>query len=386
MAPPKAKIASIGHPTAEGSGGTTVASASTMTARRSGRVPSERKHFIDVHTENLRTRSKRTTRKPKAQPEAVKAMAKKKPGRKPKSAKIQELLEESEAEDQQRSDQEAEEEEEEAPAPPPKPAQGKRRGAKQAGPPPKRQRFAEPKGKKTITGKSKQAANVGKKRGRANDEEEEGSTPVVKPAAKKRKTPAKTTNKSSTKAASKANKRQSNLDRRSDEGEELDADPGLSFLPEYDPDQVTNGQTEENQVKYNASISADIPNVTIPLGSKFRIEPAEIERTASGEFACSCPAFRKSSRMIKTCKHLFLFNGHQYEQKRYNDALSRAAPEGCSTLDDISSEHGEKGTPTTGDQPTGNQGDETQKQQSPKPFPSSSEDQSNTTADETKVD
>ncbi|KAF3913206.1 hypothetical protein AA313_de0206722 [Arthrobotrys entomopaga] len=371
MAPPKAAIPSTGPSAMQTTSVTTAVPA--MVTRRSTRILLQKDKHIDREVENSRTRSKPTTRKPKPKAEVGKAVTKKKPAAgKSKYAETPEPTEESEAE---------------ASAPPPDTKQGRKRGVKQTGPPPKKQKVTEFKGKKTAPAKVKQAANVSKKRGRVSDEDEEDSAAITKVTAKKRKTAIKATSKTGNKAK-ETSKNQADVDEQAEvDAEEPDIDSDLPVLPEYDPDQVANGQTEEGQAGYNTSVSADIPNVTIPLGSKFRIEPVEIEHTAAGEFACSCPAFRKSSRTIKTCKHLFLLNGHQYEQKRYNDAQSQDAHEGASApaLNDIDPQQEENRTSAGGGQATKGQGSDTQGLQPPKDL-TISEDQSIATVDEPKVD
>ncbi|EWC47088.1 hypothetical protein DRE_03457 [Drechslerella stenobrocha 248] len=203
----------------------------------------------------------------------------------------------SEVEDHVESDSEPEEEEASEPAP----VKGsgsntgrKRAALKQSGPSPKKQ--------KAVPAKenTKRAPVKGAKRAIDTEQEDEA---VEKPAKKKAK-------RSTTKETKKGSKG------RKPKALTVDATgiSDTSLLPEYNPDDIDEAQ--RNGITYNSAPSDRIPNITIPSGGKFRIEMGIVALNGDGVYTCDCVAFKTSSKTIKTCKHLFLLNGHRFEQGR----------------------------------------------------------------------
>ncbi|KAF3926926.1 hypothetical protein ABW20_dc0106414 [Dactylellina cionopaga] len=286
----------------------------------------EPKRFVNQQSENLRSKAKgSTSRKRKAHSIVSSAAVPKRSAKKAKTAKTQEpeaeddTEVESDADDQdeeQLAEESGEEEEEEMTGPTKARANERAKPKSQPRPTPVKQKAT---GKK-YKAKAQTKKGAKRKEHAANGDEEEQEQ------VNEEKEPPKLAKKRVKFAAEdigdgKIKKRVKVATPTAKSNEEGYGVPKTPALPEYDHEIVDKDQAG---VKYNSYSSAEIPNVTIPLGGKFRIEPSIIELTENGEYTCDCMAFKASARTIKTCKHLFLLNGYRFEKKRQNDGRSEA--------------------------------------------------------------
>ncbi|KAF3927014.1 hypothetical protein ABW21_db0200643 [Orbilia brochopaga] len=180
---------------------------------------------------------------------------------------------EEEKEDEDEDDDEEVEQEEPEPVSTKKQNIGKKRAppAKQAGPAAKKQKLTQPKSSSKAPQAKSKPAKATSSTSSATKESGGGAKGKKKAAIATSATPKEPARSSS-----------------------------VPLLPDYLPDNIDKAQGDG--VTYNSAPSNNIPNISIPVGSRFRIDLNVVGLAEDG-----------------ACKHLFLLNGHRFEQNRLNN-------------------------------------------------------------------